>query len=326
MIKEKHFNRLWCVAVALFVLFLPVILPVMKVHLAVEILIFVLFAISFNLVFGSLGILPFGFGAFFGVGAYVAALMFNNMPGLPMVIIFLAASVSGFLSAIFVGLFCVRLSGTYFALSTMAFQMFFFAVAVKWRSVTGGDDGMGVVRPELYLPCVGKLSLMNINNLYYVTLFFVVLGILVAYLFLKTPLGNSAITMRENEERALFLGYNVFFTKLTVFSFSGLLAGLAGGLYVLFQEFVATTAIDVNMSFTVILMTIIGGTRRFFGPVLGVMFFMTFQNWISGLTDHWWFYLGVVFIAVVLFFEGGLISFINLDRIRSWLSGQEIKE
>jgi len=323
MMSEKYLNRGWGAAVALFVLFLPVIIPEIKVHLAIEILIFALFAISFNLVLGSLGMLPFGFAAFFGMGAYIAALMFNHIPGTPLAVILLAGAVSGLISAIFVGFFCVRLGGTYFALLTLAFQMFFFAVAMKWREVTNGDDGMGVIRPELYFPGLGKLSLMNINNLYYVTLFFVVLGILAAYLFSKTPLGNSATSMRENDERASFLGYNVFLTKLTVFSFAGLIAGLAGGLYVLFQEFVATTAIDASMSFTIVIMAIIGGTGRFFGPILGVIFFMIFQDWISDLTDNWWFFLGIVFIAVVLFLEGGLISLINLDRVRLWLSRQE---
>jgi len=323
MMSEKYLNRGWGAAVALFALLLPLIIPEIKVHLAIEILIFALFAISFNLVLGSLGMLPFGFAAFFGMGAYTAALMFNHIPGTPLAVILLCGAVAGLISAIFVGFFCVRLGGTYFALLTLAFQMFFFAVAMKWREVTNGDDGMGVIRPELYFPGLGKLSLMNITNLYYVTLFFVVLGILLAYLFLKTPLGNSAMSMRENDERASFLGYNVFLTKLTVFSFAGLIAGLAGGLYVLFQEFVATTAIDANMSFTIVIMAIIGGTGRFFGPIMGVVFFMIFQDWISDLTENWWFFLGIVFIAVVLFLEGGLISLINLDRVRLWLSRRE---
>jgi branched-chain amino acid transport system permease protein len=323
MINEKYLNLGWGAAVALFVLFLPVIVPEIKIHLAIEILIFALFAISFNLVLGSLGMLAFGFAALFGMGAYIAALMFNHIPGTPLAVVLLAGACSGLLTAFFIAFFCVRLGGTYFALLTLAFQMFFFTVAMKWRAVTNGDDGMGVIRPELYMPGLGKLSLMNINNLYYVTLFFVVLGILAAYLFLKTPFGNSAISMRENDERASFLGYNVFLTKLTVFSFAGFLAGLAGGLYVLFQEFVATTAIDVTMSFTIVIMAIIGGTGRFFGPILGVVFYLLFQDWISDLTDHWWLFLGIVFIAVVLFLEGGLISLINLDRIRLWLSRQE---
>jgi branched-chain amino acid transport system permease protein len=194
---------------------------------------------------------------------------------------------------------------------------------MKWRDVTNGDDGMGVIRPEIDLPGFGTLSLMNINNLYYVTLLIVVLGIFAAYLFLKTPLGNAVICMRENDERASFLGYNVFLTKLTVFSFAGFLAGAAGGLFVLFQEFVATTAIDIHMSFTIVLMVIIGGKDRFLGPVMGAAIFLLFQDWISDVTVYWWLFMGLFFIVVVLYLEGGLISLFNLDRIWRWMNRWE---
>jgi branched-chain amino acid transport system permease protein len=323
MMSYRAFQIGWGLLVALFLLFLPMIVPEMKIHLATEILIFALFGISFNLLLGYTGLLPFGYAALFGVGAYAAALMFNHLPGTPLVITLLIAAFAGLLTALFIGSFCVRLSGTYFALLTLAFQMFLFTVALKWRAVTNGDDGMGVIRPEIYLPGFGNLSLMNINNLYYVTLLIVVPGIFAAYLFLKTPLGNAVICMRENDERASFLGYNVFLTKLTVFSFAGFLAGAAGGLFVLFQEFVATTAIDVNMSFTIVLMVIIGGKDRFLGPVMGATVFLLFQDWISDVTIYWWLFMGLFFIVVVLYLEGGLISLFNLDRIWLWVNRQE---
>lgn len=319
MTSDKMLLNGWRILFAAFVVLLPLLVPPSKVVVSTEILVFALFAISFNLVLGYTGLLPFGFAAMFGVGAYAAALTFNHLPGTPLAVTILIAAVSGFLAAVFVGFFCVRLGGTYFALLTLAFQMFFYAVALKWRAVTNGDDGMGVTRPEIWLPGAGKLSLMDLNNLYWVTLLFVAVGILMAYLFLRTPLGNAVKCMRENDERAGFLGYNVFLTKLTAFSFAGLLAGAAGALYVLQQEFVATTAIDATMSFNVVLMTIVGGIGRFMGPVMGVVFYMLFQDWISGVTKNWWLYFGIVFILVVLFFEGGLVSLINLDRARAFL-------
>jgi branched-chain amino acid transport system permease protein len=323
MINYRTFQTGLGALVALFLLFLPMIVPEMKIHLATEILIFALFGVSFNLMLGYTGLLPFGYAALFGVGAYAAALMFNHLPGTPLVITLLVAALAGLLTAIFIGAFCVRLRGTYFALITLAFQMFLYTVAMKWRTVTNGDDGMGVIRPEIFLPGFGNLSLMNINNLYVVTLLIVVLGILAAYLFLKTPLGNAVMCMRENDERASFLGYNVFLTKLTVFSFAGFLAGAAGGLFVLFQEFVATTAIDIHMSFTIVLMVIIGGKDRFLGPVMGATVFLLFQDWISDVTVYWWLFMGLFFIVVVLYLEGGLISLFNLDRVWLWVNRQE---
>jgi branched-chain amino acid transport system permease protein len=261
MSGQKAVKAVFGIAAIAFLLFLPFLVPEMKVHLSIEILIFALFAVSFNLMVGYTGALPFGFAAMFGVGGYALALVVNHVAGMPLLITLVIAALSGFAAALLIGFFSVRLGGTYFALITLAFQMFFFAVAMKWRSVTNGDDGMGVERPDLYIPGFDPIPIagLEINNLYYLTLACCGLGVLIIYLFLKTPLGNAVVCMRENDERAPFLGYNVFLTKLFVFCFAGFFAGLAGALYVLFNEFVATTAIDSVMSFTIVLMTVIEG-------------------------------------------------------------------
>jgi branched-chain amino acid transport system permease protein len=300
----------------LFLLFLPALLPEIKVHLATEVLIFALFAVSFNLLLGYSGLLPFGHAACFGVGAYATALILKSITGMPFLMTILISAIAGFAAALIIGFFCVRLSGGYFALISLAFQMFLYAVALKWRDVTGGDDGMSVTRPEFYLPGVGTLPLTNIHYLYYVTLVIVALATVAFYLFLKTPLGSAAICTRENATRASFLGYDVFLTRLIMFSLSGFLAGISGGLFVVFQEFVATNVLDVHMSFTVLLMAIIGGTGHFLGPVLGAAFFMVFQDWISSVTKHWLLFMGIVFVIVVLYAEGGLIGLFKWERIR----------
>jgi branched-chain amino acid transport system permease protein len=151
----------------------------------------------------------------------------------------------------------------------------------------------------------------------------VALAILACYLFLKTPLGNAAISMRENVTRASFLGFNVFLTRLAIFCFSGLLAGIAGALFVVHQEFVATTVMDVHMAFTVMLMATIGGTGHFLGPVLGAVFFMVFQDWISSLTKHWWLFMGIFFVVVVLYAEGGLIGLFQWKKIRARFASEK---
>jgi branched-chain amino acid transport system permease protein len=308
---------------SLFLLLLPVLLPEIDVHLAAEILVFALFAVSFNLLLGYCGLLPFGHAACFGVGAYATALIFKHITGMPFLITIMISALSGFVGALIIGFFCVRLSGAYFALISLAFQMFLYAVALKWRDVTSGDDGMSVPRPDFYLPGLGTFSLMNIQYLYYITLVIVVLAILACYLFLKTPLGHAAISMRENVTRASFLGFNVFLTRLAVFCFSGLLAGIAGALFVVHQEFVATTVMDVHMAFTVMLMATIGGTGHFLGPVLGAVFFMVFQDWISSLTKHWWLFMGIFFVVVVLYAEGGLIGLFQWKKIRARFASEK---
>jgi branched-chain amino acid transport system permease protein len=304
---------------AVFLLLVPQLLPEIYVHLSTEVLIYALFAVSFNLLFGYGGLLPFGHAAIFGVGAYVAALIFKHYAGMPLLLTLALTTLSGAVAAAFIGFFCVRLKGAYFALLTLAFQMFLFAVALKWRTLTYGDDGMTVPRPDLNLLVFGKVSMRDIDNVYYLTLVLVALGIWVCYLFLKTPLGNSVVCVREKDIRASFLGYNVFLTRYITFVVAGTLASLAGGLFAFFQEFVATSAMDLNMSITCVFMAIIGGTGHFLGPVLGAAFYMVFQDWISSLTKHWWIVMGVLFVLVVLYLQGGLISLFKMERVKSIL-------
>ena len=304
---------------AVFLLLVPQLLPEIYVHLSTEILIYALFAVSFNLLFGYGGLLPFGHAAIFGVGAYVAALIFKHYAAMPLLLTLAVTTLSGAVAAGFIGFFCVRLKGAYFALLTLAFQMFLFAVALKWRTLTYGDDGMTVPRPDLNLLVLGKVSMRDIDNVYYLTLVLVTLGIWVCYLFLKTPLGNSVVCVREKDIRASFLGYNVFLTRYITFVVAGTLASVAGGLFAFFQEFVATSAMDLNMSITCVFMAIIGGTGHFFGPVLGAAFYLVFQDWISSLTKHWWIVMGVLFVLVVLYLQGGLISLFKMERVKSIL-------
>jgi branched-chain amino acid transport system permease protein len=307
----------WGVVIILLLL-LPQFLYEMHIHRAAEILIYALFAVSFNLLFEYAGLLPFGHAAFFGIGAYVAALIFEHYPGMPLLLTLPMTALAGVVAAAVMGLFCVRLKGAYFALITAAFQMFLFAVAMKWRSLTYGDDGMTVNRPDLYLPALGSVSMKNVQNVYYLILIIVALGILACYLFLKTPLGNSVLCVREKDIRASFLGYNVFLTRYTAFLISGALASLAGGFFAFFQEFVNTSCIDLNMSMSVVFMTVIGGSGHFLGPILGAACYLLFQDWISSLTKHWWILMGIGFIVIVLYLKGGLISLFKMERIWRW--------
>jgi branched-chain amino acid transport system permease protein len=303
--------------IAVILLFLlPQMLPEIYVHLVTEILVYALFAVSFNLLFGYSGLLPFGHAALFGVGAYVAALIFKYYPNVPLLLTFVVATFSGVVPGLIIGFFCVRLKGAYFALITLAFQMFLFAVALRWRSITYGDDGMGVTRPDLHLPVLGIVSMRDIQNVYYLTLIIVGIGILACYLFLKTPLGNSVVCVREKDSRAAYLGYSVFLTRYAVYLFSGFWASLAGSLFVFFHEFVATSSIDINMSMTCVFMAIIGGTGYFLGPVLGAAFYLVFQDWISSLTKHWWIVMGICFVLIVMYLKGGLVSLFRMEKIR----------
>jgi branched-chain amino acid transport system permease protein len=309
------------VGIAILLLLVPSLLSEARVNLASEVLIYALFAVSFNLLFGYSGILPFGHAAVFGIGAYCTGLIFNHFPNLHLLLTLLVVSLAGLIGGGVIGLFVARLKGAYSALLSFAFQMFLFAVALKWRSLTNGDDGMGAIPPALKLPVWGAISMATIHNVYYFTLIAAAVAIGLCYLFLKTPLGNSFIVIREKEARAAFLGYDVYLTKLTAFSASGVLGALAGALFVIHQSFVSTSCLDMNLSLTACLMVVIGGSGVFLGPVLGAAFYVVFQDFVSRLTPHWWILMGALFIVVVLYFQEGLISLFTGERITRWFKG-----
>ena len=174
--------------------------------------------------------------------------------------------IAGALGGLLAGFFCVRLKGAYFALLTMAFNQFFFAIALKWRSLTGGDDGLSIERPDLYLPGLGAIPMNNTIHIYYLVIAIVILCVVVQWYLTLTPFGNSALAIKENDERADFIGYDVFSIKLTLYTICSFFAGIAGSLFIFFQGIVSTSAIDTAMSMEVVFMTFIGGTGSLFRP------------------------------------------------------------
>ena len=195
---------------------LPYLIPITQVNMVIEIAFFSLYAMSFNMLFGYGGMLSFGHSAYFGLGAYTTALVFKYFTGVPLVAALLMGGMAGALGGLLAGFFCVRLKGAYFALLTMAFNQFFFAIALKWRSLTGGDDGLSIKRPDLYLPGLGGIPMNNAINIYYLVMVIVLLCILVQWYLTTTPFGNSALAIKENDERADFIGYDIFSIKLTL--------------------------------------------------------------------------------------------------------------
>ncbi len=301
------------VCAAVFLLLVPKIFSGSRILLASEVLYFSLFSVSFNVLFGYGGLLPFGHGALFGIGAYTTGILLARMSGFPIVLTILLSGAMAFLAGGLIGFFSLRLKGAFFALLTLAFQMFLFALALKWRPVTGGEDGITVVRPDFFLPLWGMVSLGDRVNFYYFSLIIVGISLTVCYGLLQTPFGNSIRCIRENEERASFLGYQPFLSRFFLFCVSSLMAGIAGSLSALTAEFASLEAINVDISFAAIMMTFIGGAGSFLGPVLGSAFYVVFQDWLSSWTDRWLIFIGALFIAMVLFLDGGLISLLKRE-------------
>jgi ABC-type branched-subunit amino acid transport system permease subunit len=296
--------------ITIFFLFLlaalmPLVLKQHQMNMLTEIVIFTLYAVSYNLLLGYAGLLSFGHAMFFGLGAFMTAVPIIHIPGLALwnaVLIGLAVTViAGFV----IGSLLLRHKGSYFALLTLAFNSLFYVVATKWDAVTGGDDGLSITRPDLNLGFT-SISMSNMTNFYYVTLIVIGAAIIFCWYFTQTAMGKTILLMRENEERMKFLGYNTNIGRLILFTFTGGLAGLAGAFYALHFQFVSLTAISVDMTTAVLLMTFVGGTGTFWGPILGVFVYMILQNYLSDITDRWALFMGFIFIFMVLFMPGGL--------------------
>ena len=283
----------------------PYLLPTYQLRLVTEGIIFSLFAVSYNLLLGYAGLLSFGHAMFFGVGAFATAIFLNQMPGISVLAAVGLAAMTSLVVGLVVGSLLLRVKGTPFALLTLAFNALFFAIGVKWHTLTGGDDGLNVVAPKLHLG-IGVLDLRNGPDMYYLTLIVLGAALLFCWRFTRTAMGHSVLLLRENEERMRFLGYNTNVTRLILFVFTGALAGLAGSFYALLNAFVSLDAVSIDMTTKVLLMTFLGGTGAFMGPILGAFFYTYVQDFLSNLTENWPLIMGVLFIGMVLFAPGGL--------------------
>lgn len=287
----------------------PYYMDILWVRLMTEVVYYALFAVSLNMILGYGGLLSFGHSAYFGVGAYATAIALLKIKGLGLVSAIIIGGIAAAVVGSLLSIFLIRVSGTYFAMLTMAFNQLLFAVALKWRAVTGGDDGLGgFPKPDLVLPVLGKIDMMDTNNFYWFTLVVVGIMMLAAWHLTRTALGASIVLLRENEERASFIGHRTSATRFWLFTISAFFAGVAGSMFALFQEFVSTGCIDVIKSTEAILMVVIGGVGSFFGPFLGSAFYVMFGDWLSEHTLYWEFFIGLIFIGLVLFLRGGLIS------------------
>jgi branched-chain amino acid transport system permease protein len=295
--------------------FMPSLLKQYHLNMLTEIIIFSLYAVSYNLLLGYAGLLSFGHAMFFGLGAFITAIAIINIPGLALWNAVLIGLITTIVAGFVIGSLLLRHKGSYFALLTLAFNALFYAVATKWHSVTGGDDGLSITRPDLNLGFI-SISLSSLTHFYYLTLIIIGAAIVLCWYFTQTAMGKTVLLMRENEERMKFLGYNTNISRLLLFTFTGAVAGLAGSFYTLHFQFVSISAISVDMTTAVVLMVFVGGTKTFWGPILGVFVYIILQNYLSNITDRWPLFMGFIFVIMVMFIPGGLSEVIMNMRQR----------
>lgn len=285
---------------------LPALASPFQILFVTEILIFSLYALAFNLLFGVTGLLSFGHSAYYGVGGYVAALaLVHGWTGLPgaLVLGMAAAALAGLL----IGTFCVRLDEIYFAMLTLAFSQMLFAIAWQWTEVTGGSDGiLGVPRPPLQL-FGGTLGLESPGGFYGLVAVVVLGAVLVLWAVVASPFGEALRAIRENPERAAFIGIPVRHYRLGAFVLSAAFAGLAGALVAPFGRTASPELLFWTKSAEPVLMSLLGGIKVFLGPVVGVVVYLWLRDLISStLVDYWMLVMGGIVIALVLFFRGGI--------------------
>lgn len=303
----------------LFLIAIPFFVGEYYVSLASEILIFAVLTSGVNLLLGYTGLVSLGHAAFMGVGAYATAVG-SSLLGYPVWFVMLASVMVSLVIAYGIGLLSVRTKAVQFLLITLAFGQMFHAIAEKTR-YTGGDDGMTNI-PRIDLSILG-LDADHDRVFYYFVLvcFVVALGLL--RLIVDSPFGRVLVGIRENEKRMLALGYSTFPYKALAFGISGMLAGLAGSLWVQHSFFVNPHILTWQMSGEALLMVIIGGSKAFFGPLLGAAFYVLSKDFLSDITDAYLMFFGLLFVLVVAFFQGGISGFISRIFNRIGRSGSK---
>ena len=290
-------------AVLAFLLLLPLVMPYQA--LAVNILIFGLFAVGFNLLFGYTGLLSFGHAAFLGIGSYVAGMGIVHA-GLAWWQVIPLGVAAAALAGLLIGALAIRTKGIYFSMVTLALGQIVYYGFYKAERWTGGENGLrGVTIPAIALPGF-KIDLLNPVAKYYFMLAFVAAALWLVSRLLASPFGAVIETVRENEQRAAACGYDVARTKLLVFVLSAALCGLAGTLRALHLSIVPIDSLHYLQSGQAVMMCLLGGMGSFFGPFVGALVFLWLEDGVTHLTAYWMAVVGGVFMVFVLFFPKGL--------------------
>jgi branched-chain amino acid transport system permease protein len=294
-------TRLAELAALVVLALLPFAMPDYPRALASEIFIFAIFAMSLGLIFGFTGLMSLGHAAFFGLGAY-GVVVLNVQFGLdPWLGVIAGVALAG-CGAALIGFFCVQASGVTFLMLTLALSQLVYSVALKWRDVTGGSDGIALAdKPSFF-----GFDLSHSLVMYFMALSFFALVYWGLRRLLSAPLGHAFIGIRENEERMAAVGYSTRAYKLLSFTIAGSIAGLAGGLYAIFNGFISSDAVYWTASGDILIMTVLGGAGTLIGPAIGAAVFLLMKNVVSSYSEHWLAVIGVIFIGCVMFFPGGL--------------------
>src|SRR3982074_3370373 len=291
---------------ALGLLMLPPVLLALGLTMtsATEVVTYAIACMALNILVGHTGLVSFGHGAWFGLAAYAAALMQRNW----MHDSFFGPTIAGVLIVAVVatafGFLILRRRGVYFSLLTLALAAMLYAVSFRWTEVTGGENGLGgITRPTLL-----GFNLESSTVYYWFVALIGLRCLSLLWLFHNSTVGTVLVAIRENEQRARFLGYPTNRYKLGAFVLSAAITGLAGILLLFQNRMTSADPISVSFSGDLLAMVVIGGMRSFLGPALGALFFILFREFLSIYTENWLFWFGLIFVGFIVFSPTGLVG------------------
>lgn len=292
-------------AVGILLLLVPVFGYQPLIINTTDTLILALLVLSLNLLVGYGGMISMGHAAFFATGGYTAGLLAKFLDT-PFLVAFAAGPLAAAILAAIIGALCVRLSHAYFIMLTLAFAQLVYTVIWKWRGLTGGDDGLIGFSPPTFL--------LNNAVYYYFTLAVVATCIYALYRICESPFGRTLTAIRDNPDRATFIGVNVRAKQWTAFVIAGFFAGVAGVLQAYFHRGMFVNAAHFITSADALVILLLGGSRWFVGPLIGAVVFKILFISIPTITVYWPLFIGLVILAVALFMPDGLAKFGDILR------------
>jgi branched-chain amino acid transport system permease protein len=285
-------------------------------------LIFAILAMSLDILLGFTGLASLGQAAYFGLGAYLTAILANTY-GFGMkwdfwLMVPLGMIGGGILAAVF-GLFAIRATGTYFLMITLALGQCVWGLAYRWNAVTGGDNGLTMRggRPQF------GIDLSNEVNFFYLSFAFFAATLLALYVLIRSPFGKSLLGIRERELRMRILGYNVWLHKYIAFIIAGAFGGLSGVLWAHANGIITPETVVITTSVDALLMTVLGGAGTLIGGAIGAGIVFGLREYLSTLVPWWQYVLGGVYVLTILYLPTGLMGI--PERVRLWRESQKKK-
>ena len=285
---------------------LPWVLPPYYTGLLIQVMIYAIFAMSLDILLGYTGLPSLGHAAYFGLAGYTVALLATQITS-QIIVLVVAALALTTVTSLFFALLALRTQGVYFLMITLALGQVLWAIAFKWRSLTGGDDGLpGIPPPDLAL----GLTLGDPITFYLFVLVVFVLVTLFLHILVRSSFGLTLKGIRESQSRMLALGYNVWLHKLWAFILAAGFAGIAGLLFTLYNRFVSPSDLSLVLSAKVLLMVTLGGAGTLYGPILGAAVIVLLENLLSAWTERWLLILGAIYVASVVWAPNGILGFL----------------